>query len=279
MTTVATGRFNDLTVVRRGRAGFYVDGGDDGEILILPQHAPADCRVGDTLSLFIFVDADGRLVATPRAPLAQVGEVGWLRVVSLSAVGAFLDWGMPKDLLLPHGEQRFPPEAGKHVLAMVFRDARGRVAASTRLDDFIRDEAEDLRAGDEVTLVISDRTTLGFKAVVNHRFWGLLYSSDLPRPLRLGERVAGYVRRVREDGRLDLSLTPVGVVRLEGAAADVLARLQQAGGVMPLGDKSSPEAIRAATGLSKNAFRQAIGMLYRQRLIILSPHEIRLPEA
>lgn len=273
---VVIGRSNRLEVVRRGRAGFYADGGEDGQILILPQHTAADCAVGQWLDLFVFLDADGHLAATPKMPLAQVGEVGWFRVASLSPVGAFLDWGLPKDLLLPFSEQQAPVEQGRQLLAMVFRDERGRLAASTRLDDFIADEASGLKAGDEVTLVMAERTDLGRKAIVNHRFWGLLYHDELTTPVRRGQRMRGYIRRVREDGRLDLSLAPVGMARLEGAAGEVLALLKRSGGVLPLGDKSAPEAIRASTGLSKNAFKQAIGILYRQRLVELAANETRL---
>ncbi|MFP4136899.1 MAG: S1 RNA-binding domain-containing protein [Halomonas sp.] len=211
-----------------------------------------------------------------RAPRCEVGEVAYLEVVSVTEIGAFLDWGQPRDLLLPFGEQRFRPSVGKRVLVRLYTDQQGRPVASQKLERFVNDAAEGLAAGDEVTLVIADQTDLGLKAVVNHRFWGVLYRDDLTRPLRRGQRVTGYVKRVREDGRLDLSLLPPGEARLDVVGEAVLKALRESGGYLPLGDKSDAAEIKARLGISKNAFKQAIGRLYKRRLITLSPTGIRL---
>ncbi|MED5501535.1 MAG: RNA-binding protein, partial [Pseudomonadota bacterium] len=189
-----------------------------------------------------------------------------------------LNWGRPKDLLLPFGEQRFRPDEGKRVLVMIYVDDRMRPVASMKLDRFLRDESEGLKAGDRVSLVISDLTDLGAKAVVNSRFWGLLYHDDMSRPLRRGDRVEGYVRRVRDDARLDLSLLPPGQARLDVAGDKVLAALADNGGFLALGDKSPADAIKARLGVSKNAFKQAIGRLYKQRRIVIEEDGIRLIE-
>ena len=211
-----------------------------------------------------------------RAPRCDVGEVAYLEVVTVNDTGAFLDWGQPRDLLLPYGEQRFRPSVGKRVLVRIYTDQQGRPVASQKLERFVADAAEGLAAGDEVTLVIADQTDLGLKAVVNHRFWGVLYRDDLTRPLRRGQRVTGYIKRVREDGRLDLSLLPPGEARLDVVGEAVLKALRESGGYLPLGDKSDAAEIKARLGVSKNAFKQAIGRLYKRRLITLSPTGIRL---
>ncbi|MGM0983146.1 MAG: CvfB family protein [Pseudomonadota bacterium] len=211
-----------------------------------------------------------------RAPRAAVGDVAYLEVVTVNDTGAFLDWGHPRDLLLPYGEQRFRPGVGKRVLVMIYEDQQGRPVASQKLERFIADEATGLRAGDEVALVIADQTDLGYKAVVDYRFWGLLYRDDVNRPLRRGQRVSGYVKRLRDDGRLDLSLLPPGEARLDVVGDQVLKALRESGGYLPLGDKSDAAEIKARLGVSKNAFKQAIGRLYKRQLISLEPGGIRL---
>ncbi|WFF41397.1 RNA-binding protein [Salinicola endophyticus] len=209
-------------------------------------------------------------------PHANVGEVAYLRVSRVTDIGAFLNWGRPKELLLPFGEQRFRPDEGKRVLVMIYVDDRMRPVASMKLDRFLQDEAEGLAAGDAVQLIIADLTDLGAKAVVNHRFWGLLYHDDMSRPLRRGDSVQGYVKRVREDGRLDLSLLPPGSARLDVVGEKILAELARHDGFLALGDKSPAETIKARLGVSKNAFKQAIGRLYKQRRIVIESDGIRL---
>jgi uncharacterized protein len=211
-----------------------------------------------------------------RAPKVEVGEVAYLEVVTVNETGAFLDWGHPKDLLLPFGEQRFRPTPGKRVLVIVYADQQGRPVASQKLDRFIEDAAHGFAAGDAVTLVIADATDLGYKAVVDHRVWGLLYRDDATRPLRRGQRLTGYVKRLREDGRLDLSLLPPGAARLDVVGEAVLKALRESGGYLPLGDKSDAAEIKARLGVSKNAFKQAIGRLYKRRLITIEASGIRL---
>lgn len=211
-----------------------------------------------------------------RAPKAQVGEVAYLEVVTVNETGAFLDWGHPRDLLLPFGEQRFRPTPGKRVLVRIYEDQQARPVASQKLDRFIQDEATGLVSGDEVELVVADATDLGFKVVVNHRFWGLLYRDDVTRPLRRGQRAKGYIKRVRDDARLDLSLLPPGSARLDVVGEQVLKALRESGGYLPLADNSEAAAIKARLGVSKSAYKQAIGRLYKQRLIDIEEHGIRL---
>lgn len=214
-----------------------------------------------------------------RSVSPEVGQVAYLRVVTVNETGAFLDWGRPKDVLLPYGEQRFRPDPGKRVLVMIYVDDRQRPVASQRLDRFIKDEAEGLATGDAVDLVIAERTDLGLKAVVNHRFWGVLYHDELGgQTPRRGDRLAGYVKRVRDDGRLDLSLLPPGSARLDTVGDKVLAALRADGGYLALSDKSPAEAVKARLGVSKSAFKQAIGRLYKRRLIVIEDAGVRLIE-
>jgi len=211
-----------------------------------------------------------------RAPKVAVGEVAYLEVVTVNETGAFLDWGHPRDLLLPYGEQRFRPTPGKRVLVRIYADQQGRPVASQKLDRFVQDAAEGLAPGDAVALVIADATDLGYKAVVDHRFWGLLYRDDVTRPLRRGQRLAGFVKRVRDDGRLDLSLLPPGEARLDVVGERVLQALRESGGYLPLADKSPAHEIKARLGVSKSAFKQAIGRLYKQQRITIEAAGIRL---
>ncbi|MFC4976259.1 S1 RNA-binding domain-containing protein [Halomonas beimenensis] len=211
-----------------------------------------------------------------REPKARIGEVAYLPVVTVNETGAFLDWGHSRDLLLPYGEQRFRPAVGKRVLVMIREDDRGRPVATQRLDRHLADRAEGLVAGDAVDLVIAERTDLGYKAVVNHRFWGLLYHDDVTRSLRRGQRLRGHVKRLRDDGRLDLSLLPPGPARLDVVGEAVLKALRESGGYLPLSDASPAPAIKARLGVSKNAFKQAIGRLYKHRRITIEADGIRL---
>lgn len=211
-----------------------------------------------------------------RTPKAQIGEVAYLEVVVVNDTGAFLDWGHPRDLLLPYGEQRFRPTPGKRVLVRIYADQQGRPVASQKLDHFVEDESTGLAPGDEVALVVADHTDLGVKAVVDHRFWGLLYRDDVTRPVRRGQRLTGFVKRVRDDGRLDLSLLPPGEARLDAVGERVLEALRKSGGYLPLADKSPAHEIKARLGVSKSAFKQAIGRLYKQQRITIEASGIRL---
>ncbi|MGP9664384.1 CvfB family protein [Halomonas sp. AOP22-C1-8] len=207
---------------------------------------------------------------------AQLGEVAYLTVVTVNNTGAFLRWGQPKDVLLPYSEQIFRPDPGKRVLVMLYEDDQGRPVASMRLDRFLTDDAWALEKGNEVSVVVADRTDLGMKVAVDHRYWGLIYQDDISQPLRRGQALKGYVKQRREDGRLDISLLPPGAARLDVVGDKILKALRESGGYLPLGDKSDAHAIKARLGVSKSAFKQAIGRLYKQQLITLEPDAIRL---
>lgn len=211
----------------------------------------------------------------------DVGEVAWLPVVAVKDAGAFLDWGRPKDLLLPFSEQPRGgrPQPGQYCLVYIAQDEDDRPFASMKVNDFIADTADGYAPGDKVTLLIAELTDLGVKAVVDHRYWGLLYAADIFRTLRQGETCTGYVQKLREDGKLDVTLNPPAHVAAASLGDRVLAALRAAGGFLPLSDKSSPEAIQDAFGVSKSVYKQAIGALYKQRLISIDKDGIRLAGA
>ncbi len=274
------GTRNDLRVLRLSARGATLDGADLGEVLLPHAQVAEGTEVGSILSVFLYQGFKGEALATTLQPRAQVGEVACLRVKQVKDTGAFLDWGLPKDLLLPWGE--VPREAreavveGRNVLVAVFRDAQGRVAASARVEDFLESEATELKEGERVTLVVAGPTDLGMRVVVNHRYWGLIHASDIFGELRRGETREGFVKALRFDRKLDISLHPAGYQRVGPLTERLLALLVRRGGFLPLTDKSPAEEVYAQVGMSKKAFKQTLGALYRERRILLEPTGIRL---
>jgi predicted RNA-binding protein (virulence factor B family) len=274
------GVWNDLTLLRWAPQGAYLDGGEHGEILLPANHAPAGCKPGQTLKVFVYLDAESRPTASIRAPLAQRGEVAHLKVVAVNQAGAFLAWGLPQDLFLPWKEvksgQRRLVRAGQNLLVFLFTDEEGQVTASTRLEEFLSDEAEGVQEGDKVSLVIGDPTDLGVRVVVNHRYWGMVHNSDLFSRLTRGERREGYIKALRADHKLNVALNMPGYAKIDAIAQSVIETLKRRGGFLPVTDKSRPEEIYALFGISKKAFKQALGALYRAHRIVLAPDGIRM---
>lgn len=270
------GRMNTLAVSRRSSAGLYLDGGAQGEVFLPPRQAPEQCQLGDAVEVFVFHDNDGSLIASRQQPELLCGEVGLLRISALTQVGAFLDWGLDKELLLPHSEQMGTLRSGQSVLVIVYSDLSGRLVASMRLDKHLSDRAEGLRSGDKVNIQIANKTELGYKCVVNHSYWGLLYDSDLSRPLRRGDRMSAWVRRIRRDQRLDLSPNKPARERAPDVAELILQQLAANDGFLALGDKSPPEAIQRIFGVSKKAFKQGLSRLYKERKITIDEQGITL---
>ena len=272
------GRFNQLRVIRIQEEGARLDAGGLGHILLPRRRLPPAIREGDLLDVFVYADARGKPLATTEKPRVQAGECAWLKVVSTSRVGAFLDWGLTKDLLVPFAEQRHPLEVGRHCLVFVFIDNSGRIAGSTRLNRFIADAAGPgrFKPGDAVSLILAERTDLGMKAVIDNEVWGLIYHDALFQPVRPGQRLTGYVRRVRPDGKVELTLQAPGYAKVGSVAEEILQQLRAGGGWLPLNDKSPPNEVRARFQTSKAVFKQAIGALYRQQRIRIEKDGIRL---
>jgi len=272
------GRRNLLTVTREASPGLYLDGGSHGEIL-LPKKFITDRAVpGSKLDVFVYRDSEDRLVATTETPKAMVGDFAFLEVISWDReLGAFLDWGLPKDLLLPRREQTSPLRPGDWIVVHISLDQKSdRIIASARLNLALGRKPANYTPYQPVKLLIAEETPLGYNAIVENSHRGLLYRENLTRPVRIGDRLEGYVRTTRPDGKLDLSLEPVGFQRVTSLTEQILAGLQGNGGFLPYHDKTSPEEIRSAFGVSKKVFKQALGALYRSHRISLDPDGIRL---
>lgn len=273
------GRFNTLQVSKFTDFGLYLDAGADGEILLPKRYIPKQeaLEVGDWLNVFVYMDSEDRVIATTQKPKVQVGGFASLKVVEINSVGLFLDWGLSKDLLLPHSEEKRPLQVGDYVLVHVYLDPRSRrITATARLDRFLDNSPATYQVGEQVELLIAERTDLGFKAIINERHWGLLHKNELFRFVRSGMRETGYIREVRDDGKINLSLQPVGAEQRDVLAERIVEALQAAGGFLPLSDKSPAELISQQFSVSKGNFKKAIGGLYKRGVILIGDDGIRL---
>ena len=272
------GRRNQLTVLREAPPGYFLDGGPLGEILLPGRYIPPGTGPGSTIDVFVYRDSEDRLVATTETPRAMAGDFAFLRVVGVKpSIGAFLDWGLAKDLLLPRREQVGFPREGEGIVVRIFIDEKSdRIVASERLDRWLDLAPPAYAAEQPVDLLIARETPMGYSAIVANAHWGLLYRSELAAPLCVGDAIRGFVRAVRPDGKIDLALDRVGFGRIKPLTAQILDALASAGGRLPFHDKSTPGEIRETFGVSKKAFKQALGTLYRERHIALDHAEIRL---
>ena len=233
--------------------------------------------MGERLDVFVYHDSEDRLIATTLKPRIEVGGFACLKVVAVNHVGLFLDWGLPKDLFLPHSEEKRPLQVGDHCVVHAYLDPRTRrVTATARLDRYLDNTPARYRRGQAVELLVVERTDLGFKVIVDGRHWGLLHKNELIKPLRSGQRTTGYIRELREDGKINLSLQPQGREAADSLSEQILARLRESGGRLALSDKSSPEDIVRQFGVSKGSFKKAIGGLYKQGLIAILDEHIEL---
>ncbi len=276
---IAIGQRHTLPVSRESVHGYYLDAGERGEILLPTREAPAaGLNPDDPVDVFLYRDSQDRLVATTAAPKAMVGQFALLPVVSVNRqIGAFLDWGLPKDLLLPFREQREPVCAGDRVVVYIHLDAKSdRIIATTRLNKHLSREQPPFSTGQPVQALVFGRTPLGCTVIVNGAYSGLLYHTNLAAPLDVGQELTAYVGAIRPDGKLDLLLDPAGYQRVATLTTRILDALEKNAGQLPFDDQSSPESIREAFGVSKKAFKQAIGALYKDRRIRFEPPGIRL---
>ena len=274
----AIGQRNTLRIVRESPSGFYLDGGTLGEILLPGRYIPKGSGPGDDLNVFIYFDSEDRLVATTQTPHAMVGEFAYLEVVSAnSQLGAFLDWGLSKDLFLPIREQAHRVRPGDWVVAYIYLDPKfGRIVATTKLKSHVSGEKPPYSEGQAVRVLIAQQTPLGYKAIVENTHWGMLYQTDLAGPLTIGQEMKVYVRTVRPDGKIDLRLDPAGYQRVAPLTEQIIEALKANGGRLDFDDKSDPEAIRETFGTSKKAFKQALGALFRKRRICFPGNGVEL---
>ena len=271
------GKINRLPVLRSTDFGLILDGGDLGEILMPNRYVSKDWKTGDVIEIFLMRDSEDRLLAITERPVAMVDEFACLRVVAVTGIGAFLDWGLPKDLLVPFREQKIRLSEGQSVIVRIYLDEHtGRLAASTKLDKFLDRGRPDYKTGEKVNLLICSQTDLGFKAIINNGNWGVLFQNEVFQPLEKGQRIEGYIKQVRFDGKIDLSLRKPGAQKT-GALADViLDQLKEQGGFMPVTDKSPPEEIYRLFGVSKKVYKRAIGDIYKKRLITFENNGTKL---
>ena len=273
------GKYNDLTVVKAVDFGLYLDGGEAyGEVLIPGRYVPEGTAPGDSLHVFIYMDSEDRIIATTEKPAATVGEFAVLKVVSVNKVGAFLDWGLPKDVLLPFREQKGKLMEGDEVLVYLYYDKGSRrIAASSRYEKFLGHEQKDFQPLQEVELLIAEKTDMGYKAIIDGSAIGVLYHNEIYSPVKVGDRVQGYINKVREDDKIDLYLQKPGFEKIDDLGREIIERLKAAPkGFLPFTDKSSSEDIMREFHASKKTFKKSIGQLYKFRKISITDEGIKL---
>lgn len=274
---VRIGHFNTLPVVKIVSFGCYLDGGSDGEILMPAKYMPEGVAEGDEVRGFVYYDSEDRLVATTETPLAEVGQLACLTVKDVAAPGAFLDWGLLKDLLVPRSEQRDIMVAGRAYVVYVYQDEySGRIVGTQKFNRFLDNVMPRYREGDEAQAIVTDLTPLGYKVAVDNLFTGLIYESDVFKPLAVGDTLKVYIKKVREDDKLDVSPNPLGFAKSFDVADRVVEMLRNSGGELAVGDKSNPELIKNLFECSKKSFKMAIGNLYKKGVIEITPRGIKL---
>ncbi len=271
------GKINHLYVVKEVDFGIYLDGGDLGEILMPKRYVPEGTKPEDMIDAFIYLDSEDRLVATTEKPLAMVEEFVLLEVVSITQVGAFLNWGLPKDLFVSFREQRQPMEEGKKYLVYVYVDTdTKRIAASSKIESYLDNLPIDYDEGEEVDLIIVNETDLGYNAIIDNSHLGIIYKNEVFQPLNPGDKISGFIKKIRTDGKIDLSLVKAGYEKISEFADKIIAELKKREGFLPITDKSSPEEIYKIFKFSKKNFKASIGALYKKRIITLEENGIRL---
>lgn len=274
---VNLGKINTLKVLKKVDFGLYLEGEELGEVLLPIRDVSTGTEVGDEIDVFVYLDSEDLPIATTTIPKAMVGECAYLKVVEVNAIGAFLDWGLAKDLLVPFGEQKTPMKAGNSYVVHLYIDqATQRITATTRLERHLAETSAYYKEGQKVSLLVSGKSDLGHKAVVDDAVTGVIFNSDVIRPLSYGESLTGYIKRIRPDKKLDLCMQLVHREALDDLSKQILAFIKSSGGETTLTDKSSPADIAAQFGVSKSSYKKALGKLYKKRLILIEKHRVSL---
>lgn len=275
--SIKLGKFNQLEVVKKVDFGIYLDGGEEGEVLLPTRYVPEDCAVGDILNVFLYLDMEERLIATTLVSYVQVGEFAYLEVAWVNQYGAFLNWGLMKDLFVPFREQKMKMQVGrKYMIHAHLDDESYRIVASAKVERYLSKEKPEYAAGDEVDILVWQKTDLGFKAIIDNKYSGLLYENEIFTPLSAGMQLKAYVKQVREDGKVDLMLQKPGFAKVGDFSKTLLDYLREQGGRIALTDKSPAEEIYEVFGVSKKTFKKGVGDLYKKRLISLQDDAIVL---
>lgn len=274
---IEIGKYNTLRVVKVVDFGVYLDGEERGEILLPNEYVPKDCFPDDYLKVFVYFDSEDRIIATTEVPNIQVGEFAWMKVVSVSSVGAFLDWGLRKDLLVPFREQRDRMVEGKSYLVYAYVDeASDRIVATAKIDKYLDNIPVQYETGQEVDVLIARKSDLGYNVIVDNLYWGLVYRNEVFRPLKLGQKLKGYIKGVRKDEKIDVILQKKGYDRVNGIVKKILEKLKDNGGVLDVSDKTAPEIIYNLFECSKKDYKKALGTLFKEKKIELTDTEIKL---
>ncbi|EGQ7897615.1 GntR family transcriptional regulator [Vibrio parahaemolyticus] len=275
---IKIGQINSLEVIKKADFGVFLDGDDYGSVLLPNKHVPEGTELGDHIEVFLYFDSESQLAATIDKPIAQVGEWGLMKIEGINQTGAFVNWGIKeKDLLIPFSEQRARFTAGQNILVYVYTDkASGRIVGTTKFNKLLDKTPTNYEVNEEVDLIIAERSQLGYKAIVNGKHWGMIFPSDVFGKLFIGKKLKGYIKQIREDGKIDLSLQKVGVAKMDDLSSKIIDLLEKKGGFLPLNDKSSPEAIFDAFRTSKGTYKKTIGGLYKQGKIVIEKDGIRL---
>jgi predicted RNA-binding protein (virulence factor B family) len=274
---VEIGKINNLQVVKSLDHGIYLDADELGEILMPSRYVPENCEVGDSLEVFIYLDSADLLLATTETPYVMVGECAYLKVVDVNQAGAFMDWGLPKDLLVPYGEQISPLKIGQSYTVLAYLDeSTNRIAATQKLDSYLSEEAQYFKPGQAVDLLIFGKTELGYKAIINNTHIGLIYKNEIFQTLIHGEKLKGFIKAIREDMKIDLCLQLPGKDARDDLNTRILDHMKKNDGISTLTDKSSPEDIYKCFAVSKKNYKKAIGVLYKKRLILIEKDKITL---
>lgn len=271
------GRYNQLKVVKKVDFGMYLDGGEDGEILLPTKYIPQGTRVGDVLNVFLYLDQEERLIATTQEPLAQVGDFAYLEVAWVNEYGAFLNWGLMKDLFVPFREQKLKMRKGQKYIVHVHEDAESyRIMASAKVEHYLSKEKPTYKPGEEVNILIWQHTDLGYKVIVDNTYAGLLYTNEIFQHIEVGMRLSAYVKQVREDGKIDIRLQQQAKTLVPDFSTELLQYIKDNGGYTALNDKSDAQLIYDTFGVSKKIFKKAVGDLYKKRLITLTEKGIEV---
>jgi len=274
---IKTGEINTLKIDRRAEQGYYLVDEEENDVLLPNNTAPEGLAFGDMIEVFIYRDSDDRIIATTEKPFAMAGEFACLEVVGTSQIGAFLDWGLLKDLFVPFREQKTKMQEGKSYVVYVFIDTEtDRVVASSKVERFLNLDEPKFEAGQRVDLLIYEETDLGFKAIINKTHTGVLYENEVFQAIRIGQEIEGFIKKIREDGKIDLALQRPGQSQADNNIETLINKLKENDGYLAVTDKTQPEVIYAMFGFSKKNFKKAIGALYKKKIVLLEDEGIRL---
>lgn len=271
-----------MTVVKAVDFGLYLDGGDEWDEILLPnEDVPKGVFPGDDVKVFIYFDSEDRIVATTRTPYTQVGKFAILNVVSTSGVGAFLDWGLRKDLLVPFARQRDKMVEGRSYLVYTYVDPKTkRIVATDKIAGYLDQTFPEYEKGEKVEILIARKSNLGYNVIINDAHWGLVYNNEIFTDVKIGQRMTAYIKEVREDEKIDVSLSPIGYQgKVDSLMGAILDKIKDNGGTLDISDKSSPEEIKRVFGCSKKAYKMALGTLMRMGCIEIYPNEVKIIEA